>query len=443
MLREHVFVLESESTYAQLISDRLILEPEFELQTFSSGQGLLAQLYRQPLCIILSTTPNDISLKELVLRIREFSMEPEIVLLIKPAEIEFIPEFIRLDLWEVLVKDSNMKHFIWLLIKRLNRSRKQRENRARLNDLVFKEIPEDYQLNQAGSANKKTLSFVRKATQNKAPVLLYSRPGSEPEKLALLIHTLSKSTAGPFEKANLRLWPKEKHFQLLFGGRKAGAENQGLFQKAAGGTLYLAHPELLSDQLQDKLLRSTTAMRTPSLQPSEASPLTRLILSTEKSPADLEASSKIEKSFLEQLNRQSFRIIPLNEKPEEIAGIAQNYIEQYCRLMVLPLKKLTPAALLKLKIHPFPDDVRELKEILRRAIELSSGDTLDEIDLVFPDPAYNLSLNNTNASDHAAKVQRVAYYLKVFDNNVNRVARHLNIGKSTIYRYREEGLVDF
>lgn len=443
MPREQIFLLENEVTYAGMMRDRLLMESSFELHEFSCGKEMLRHLPAQPLCVILSTAAPDITTEELIRRIRDYNPQTEVVLSLKPAELEHLPDFLRLDIAEVLVKDTQLKYYIWLLIKRLNRIRRDRESRARLNELVFTEQPGDYQVLPAGTADRKTRSFIHRATRNKTPVLLYSHPGGEPEQLALQIHKQSAQVSGPFVSVNLRLHPKEKHRRLLTGGSMERSDEQGWIRQAIGGTLFLAHVELLSTDLLQYLLQCTSSGPRRAIEGTSESDGFRLIVSTDHKPADFRSSPRIDAEIAELLCRQAFRIIPLREKSEEISEIAQAFIEEYCRQSSLPLKSLSPDAILKLKNHPFPDDKRELRQLMQHAIELTNEPIIQASHLRFPDPAFNLGLDDVQASGHSYKIQRVAYYLKVFDDDVQQVARHLGIGKSTIYRYRDQGLINF
>ncbi len=233
----------------------------------------------------------------------------------------------------------------------------------------------------------KIFDLIEKIKDINSNVLITGESGTGKELIASAIHYLGNRSSGPYEVINCAAIPYDLLESELFGYEKGaftGANNRkkGKFELADGGTLFLDEIGDMSYDLQSKLLRV--------LQEKEISPLgssfrkkidVRVIAATNQ---DLEEKIR-KKDFREdlyyRLNVIPIKLPPLRERKEDIPLLVDYFIDKYCLAFNKPMKKIDSYALELLEEYDFKGNVRELENIIQRAVALSSGDMIISTDL--------------------------------------------------------------
>jgi two-component system, NtrC family, response regulator PilR len=244
-------------------------------------------------------------------------------------------------------------------------------------------------------AMQQVRTLVDKVARSMAPVLVNGESGTGKELVARSIHEVSVRSGQPFIAVNCSAIPEQLLEAEFFGYRKgaftgAMEDREGFFQAANGGTLFLDEIGDLPLAMQSKLLR---AIQERSVRPvgavSEVSVNVRLLSATHKDLAAEVHAGNFRQDLYYRLNVIQIRVPPLRERLEDLVAISERVLERIARdAGVSPPPRLTRDALVHLARYPFPGNVRELENLLHRAVALSGGEVIDVYDLGLPESVF-------------------------------------------------------
>jgi len=253
-------------------------------------------------------------------------------------------------------------------------------------------------------------SMVEKVARSMAPVLVSGESGTGKELVARAIHEVSTRAPQAFIPVNCSAIPEQLLEAEFFGYRKgaftgAADDREGFFQAANGGTLFLDEIGDLPLSMQSKLLR---AVQERSVRPvgavAELPVDVRILSATHKDLAAEVQAGQFRQDLYYRLNVIQIRVPPLRERAEDLAIVSERVLERLSREAgVWPAPQLTREALVHLSRYPFPGNVRELENLLHRAVALSGGEFIDVYDLSLPDSVVNGSMNG-EAGDASSAV---------------------------------------
>jgi two-component system response regulator PilR (NtrC family) len=239
--------------------------------------------------------------------------------------------------------------------------------------------------------------LIEKVARSMAPVLINGESGTGKELVARAIHDVSARRPQPFIAVNCGAIPEQLLEAEFFGYRKgaftgASEDREGFFQAAQNGTLFLDEIGDLPIAMQSKLLR---ALQERSVRPvgavAEIPVNVRLLSATHKDLTAEVAGGRFRQDLYYRLNVIQIRVPPLRERMEDLAPISARILLRIAAdAGVAPVPVLTTAALATLSRYSFPGNVRELENLLHRALALSSGDGIDLADLGLPDSVLGL-----------------------------------------------------
>jgi two-component system response regulator PilR (NtrC family) len=223
-----------------------------------------------------------------------------------------------------------------------------------------------------------------------APVAIYGESGSGKELVARAIHESSARRAAPFVAVNCGAIPENLMEAEFFGYRRgaftgADRDREGFFQAAAGGTLFLDEVAELPLQMQVKLLRAIQERRVRKVGATGEEPVdVRLISATHQDLARLVVGGRFRQDLFYRLNVIEVRVPSLRERAADIPLLAERILARLAQRAGVAAPRLGSAALAALRAYPFPGNVRELENVLERAIALAAGDELGAADLFLP-----------------------------------------------------------
>jgi two-component system response regulator PilR (NtrC family) len=235
-------------------------------------------------------------------------------------------------------------------------------------------------------------ALVEKVARSMAPALVQGESGTGKELVARAIHEVSARAGQPFVAVNCGAIPENLLEAEFFGYRKgaftgAAEDRAGFFQAAHGGTLFLDEIGDLPLAMQSKLLRVIQERAVRPVGAVAEVPLNvRIVSATHKDLADEVAAGRFRQDLFYRLNVIRIAVPPLRERREDIPAISAALLERIARdAGVSPAPGLTPAAVERLSRYGFPGNVRELENLLHRAVALSASDLIDAPDLGLPD----------------------------------------------------------
>jgi two-component system, NtrC family, response regulator PilR len=245
------------------------------------------------------------------------------------------------------------------------------------------------------AAMQQVRSLVEKVARSMAPVLVNGESGTGKELVARAIHEVSVRSGQPFVAVNCSAIPEQLLEAEFFGYRKgaftgAMEDREGFFQAANSGTLFLDEIGDLPMPMQSKLLR---AVQERSVRPvgavTEVPVNVRLLSATHKDLAAEVHAGQFRQDLYYRLNVIQIRVPPLRERLEDLVEISERVLERIANdAGVTPAPRLTREALVHLARYSFPGNVRELENLLHRAVALSGGEVIDVFDLGLPESVF-------------------------------------------------------
>ena len=230
-------------------------------------------------------------------------------------------------------------------------------------------------------------TLIARLARTQAPVYIFGESGSGKELAARLIHEQSARRDKPFVPVNCGAIPETLVESELFGYRKgaftgANEDRNGFFQAASGGTLFLDEIAELPLHTQVLLLRAIQEKRVRKVGSTSEEPVdVRIICATHQNLAALVEAGRFRRDLYYRLNVVELAMPPLRECREDIPHLAGTILRRLAAQNGVPEPRLTPAALEELMRYDFPGNVRELENLLERALALSSEAELTPEDL--------------------------------------------------------------
>lgn len=223
---------------------------------------------------------------------------------------------------------------------------------------------------------------IGKVARSMAPVLVRGESGTGKELVARAIHACSHRADGPFIAVNCSAIPETLLEAEFFGSRKgsytgATADREGFFQAARGGTLFLDEIGDLPLPMQSKLLRAIQERSVRSLGSTQEEEVdVRVVSATHKDLAADVQAARFRQDLFYRLNVIEILVPPLRDRREDLPALCAALLARIAQESGMPAPTLSPQVLQQLQEHPLPGNVRELENLLHRALALSDGSQL-------------------------------------------------------------------
>lgn len=301
------------------------------------------------------------------------------------GNIENAVEAMRQGAYDYIVKPIDFKKFLMVVERALERQKLRKEVSTLRSTIEEKFSSKNFVFSSAKMAGVARL--VNKAAQSDATVLISGETGTGKDFVAKAIHFASRRQNGTFLPVNITSLPETLIESELFGAEKGaftGAHERkiGKFEAASGGTLFLDEIGDLPLQLQVKLLRviqEREFFRLGSSRPIESD--VRIFAATNK---DLEKAVKEEKfrpDLYYRLNVIRIHVPPLRERKEDIPPLVDHFVRMYTAREDKTIEGITSEAMNVLVQYSYPGNIRELENVIERAVVFCDGDVLTRSDL--------------------------------------------------------------
>jgi two-component system response regulator PilR (NtrC family) len=296
--------------------------------------------------------------------------------------------------------------------------------------------------------------MIAKLARTQAPVYISGESGTGKELAARLIHENGARREHPFVPVNCGAIPENLMESEFFGYKKgaftgAAEDREGFFQAANGGTLFLDEVADLPLPMQVKLLRAIQEKRVRKVGATQEDPVdVRIICATHQKLAQLVAAGRFRQDLFYRINVIELAMPPLRECLDDIPLMAGAILERLAGQSGQPPARLTLQALAELRRHEFPGNIRELENILERALALTTSIEIDVQDLRLSSPAATEPPSADAAAplpDYLDDIERKAILEALGKTGFNRTAAAKLLGitfRQLRYRMARLGIKD-
>ncbi len=347
---------------------------------------------------------------DLLSELQERGIKSQVVVMTAYSTTEVALEAMRRGAYDYIVKPFQLDEVRLIIEKCLEKSALVAEN-ARLRTELATSNKRTVDLTYRSAAMAEVAAMVDRVAPTPSSILLLGESGTGKEVVARMLHQRSPRATRPFVAVNCGAIPEQLMESELFGhvrGAFTGAakDKKGLFEASQGGTIFLDEIGELSLGLQVKLLRVLQERVITAVGSTREVPIdVRVIAATHVDLRHAVRDNRFRADLYYRLNVIEIRLPPLRERREDIPLLADLFLKRLNRKMGRDLRGFEPEALAVLQQLPYAGNVRELENIIERAVALESGSAISPSWL--PDPATLEAVRNATAQGAGASAAPV------------------------------------
>ncbi len=455
----HILVTDDDRAF-RLATKTLLEDEGYRVTLAIDGEEALARLRTGTFDLLLSDmVMSKMSGIELLQQVRQHWPALPIIMVTGFGSIRTAVEAMKLGAADYLTKPSNNDELLIKIRRALDIQKKEQEIRR-----LREELQGTYSFASMVTRSGKmrdVLKLVQQVADTDVTVLLRGESGTGKELVARALHFNSKRCDKPFLPVNCSALPENLLESELFGHEKGaftGAVRQkaGRFEEADGGTLFLDEIGDLAPLLQTKLLRvlqEKSFERVGGTKPIGVD--TRVIAATNRNLELMIREGDFREDLFYRLNVFPIVLPPLRERVEDIPLLAEHFVHRYADLAGGRILTMAPSVISDMMGYAWRGNVRELENLVKRALIKTTGDIINTIEL----PAENMPpLTATAAAADVgvntpykeyigvilrdAEQKYIFRMLRLCKGNVNQIARLMEVDRKTVYRKMAEYSID-
>lgn len=460
MIIYSIYIIDDEKTITDGIT--MALEGDFRMKSFSRAEPAIEALEEdRPDLILLDVGLPGMNGIEALRQIKSSNPDILIIMITAYEDIDTVISAMKLGAYDYVIKPLHMDALEVAIRNALDTIRLRKEVQALQKKYLMENVP---CFIGESNAIQDVMDFIRMVAKSPdTPILIIGETGTGKELIASAVHYYSPNLNGPFATLNCAAIPKDLIESELFGYEKgafSGADaagKKGLIEEAAGGTLFLDEVGDLSLEAQAKLLRFLELGEFYRVGGTKKLKIqTRVISATNKDLDHMIEEGHFRKDLYFRLGVIKVQVPSLNERPGDIVPLAKYFLQEFGTKFDRKFTAISPKAETALLTHSWTGNVRELKNLIERAVLIGKGPGLteDDLGLNVPDRGQEsaklgikdqlppLTAEGLDLSEQLQSLEK--YYieaaLKIARGNESQAARLLKLNHHT-FRYRKSKLL--
>ena len=380
-----ILVVDDEPAQRELVSG-FLRKRGFEVDEAAGGQAALARFTQEPFDLVLTDQRMpDLSGLDLLQRLRAVTPEAAVIVMTAYGTIETAVGAIKAGATDYLSKPINLDELLHRIEQVRERQRLLGENRELRAALEERHRVEGI-IGDSGRMQE-VLSLVRRVAPSDATVLIRGESGTGKELIARAIHHASPRAGGPLVAVNCAALPEGLLESELFGHEKgaftgAAASRKGRFELADGGSIFLDEIGDLPLHLQVKLLRVLQERQFERVGGTRTIPVNvRVLAATHRNLEALVREGRFRDDLYYRINVVTLLLPPLRERREDLSPLIEHFLTRFAGKNGKTIRGLTREARDALLRYDYPGNVRELENLIERAVVLTRDEVIGKSDL--------------------------------------------------------------
>ena len=419
----------------------------YSVSLAQNGLDALSLLSREPCdLVLLDIKMPGMDGHELLREIRQHYADTIIVMITAYGSIESAITAMKEGASDYLRKPFNPRDLIQLIEKLAKEKEMADEYRLARDRLAAYEKKEFGDLIGCSEAMQSLFHQIEEVGRTEVPVLVTGETGTGKELVARGIHSRSSRASRPFVAINCGAVPEQLLESELFGHERGAFTDAvkarlGRLEMADQGTLFLDEVGEISTQMQVSLLRALDEKSFLRVGGSrEVKSDFRLICATHQDMQALLKSGQMRSDFFYRISVMPMHIPPLRERGDDIILLARRFLKRFSHEIGRPVEDFTPAAYRLLNRHNWTGNVRELINVIERAVMVGRGAKIDAADLSFL--VSGPAIQSPGASLREVEAKHIRQTLEDCEWNITRAAEVLEIDRGTLARHmKKHGIV--
>jgi DNA-binding NtrC family response regulator len=438
-LATRIMIVDDEETICEAFKGWFVKDG-YQVDTALSGAEALKRVQDVPSEIYLV----DIKMPgmdgiELLSRLKELQPDAAVIMMTAHGSIQTAVEAIKRGAMDYLCKPFDPDE-LSLLMERIMAHKAIREENIALKEQLIERHEGFFDVFIIHSdPMRKIFANIEEVARSSAPILITGETGVGKEMVAKAIHFKSERSCGPFLAVNCGSLSESLLESELFGHEKgaftgAVKARRGRLEMANNGTLFLDEVGEISQKMQVSLLRvleEKSFVRLGGSQPIQSD--FRLMSATHRDLPALIKENQFREDFYYRINVISIPIAPLRERLDDVSVLADHFLKRYVQETGKHLEGFTQKALDLLSSYHWPGNIRELRNVIERAVVIARGRMIGAAELTFLNPRPDACSFGSMTLEEL-EINHIKAVLDACNGNVIRASSRLGVNRSTLMR---------